>query len=336
MKKLFAILLCTALMAVLVIPAAAADISVNKAVMGIDGVRDDGYSGPIAIASVHQNADGTNSTNPATGQAWVAWDDGALYVYAEITDKTPNHSTDEGGGQDVDNLEIYMDWNNAKAAGLGALLVQGDDGSWSYGENPGTEAGYPYWQVRVPAGANIDGFQDLGGAMWSDMGWGGVAWESEAHEFFAGPLNGSYNNGYIVEIKINAPVALTEGKQINFDLSIGDNIEGTLRNGQVYTETAAWNDLQWATPNACMSNLTLAGVPAAAPAEEPAAPEQAQSGGEETGGGNEAAPAPEPAPAPPAAAANNNPKVGDEGTVILLAGVMLAAAVTFKKKAAAR
>jgi hypothetical protein len=309
----------------LAIPAAALDITVNKAGITVDGARDEAYSGPIAIASPH----GETPASAAKGNAWIAWEDGALFIYAEITDKTPNHNTDDG---DVDNLETFIDWKNVGAAGGGGEITgrNADDTGWDY--VPGTAAGFPYWQVRVPAAPNLDGQQDVGGAVWSDLDWGAVDWgaadAAAATAFVTKPIDGDYKNGYIVESRIGVPagVALAEGMMIPMDFQICDNIEGAgARNGQMFPVASEYNDMQWAVPSTCKHAVTLGGSAAPA-AAEPAAPPEQQSGGEE------AAPA-EDAPAPaPAAPAVSNPKVGDNGTVVLLAGIMLAAAAIFRKK----
>lgn len=320
MKKILAVILVTVMMVMLAVPVMALDFTANKASPAIDGVKDDAYAGPISIAAIFQNADGTNNTNPATGSAWIAWDDGALYYYVEIYDKTPNHNHPDAA-QNVDNIELYIDWNNAKAAGLGAPLVENDAGYLAYEGDPGTDAAYPYWQVRIPAGPNadVDGEQNLGGAMWFDMGWGGVSWSSEEHTFFAGPLNGDYKTGYVVEIKVDSPVALTEGKLIGFDFGIGDNIEGEGRNGQIYLVESKANDQQWATPTACMGVLTL-GAAYVAPAPEPE-------------------PEPEPEPAAPAevvpapaAPEPSAPKVGDSAIMLVILAVAMAGAFVIAKR----
>jgi len=326
MKKILAFVLIAVLMAALSIPAAAVvNLTANNGSPKIDGVLDDSYGGPIPIAGVFQNADGTNNMNPAKGEVWVAWDSGALYFYAVINDTTPNHDSESGDGHAVDNVEFYIDWNNVKATGGGGPLLDNGDGTWGY-EDVGTEDGYPYWQVRVPSGPTSDGEQNLSGAMWTDIGWGGVDWASEDHEFVVVPKDGDMKKGYIIEIKIDSPVPLTEGKVLGFDVSIGDNIEGSGRNGQVYLETAGWNDLQWATPNACNGVLKLGGAASASIPDPDPDPEPAPT--------PDPGPDPEPAPAPaPPAPGPSAPQVGDSALIFIALAVALAGAVVISKRA---
>ena len=326
MKKILALAIIIAMISAFAVPAAAVEVTVNNASPVIDGARDDVYSGPVAIASFFQNGDGTNSMSGATGSAWIAWDSSALYFYIEIYDKTPNFTSETDGGHNVDNIEIYIDWNNAKGAGTGGPLVDNGD-SWGT-EDVGAEDGYPYWQVRVPA----DG-SDLSGAIWFDMGWGGVEWASEDHQYFAGPLNGNYSNGYVTEIKVQLPagVSLSEGKIIGFDFGIGDNIDGSGRGAQIYIADVPWNDLQWSTPMACSGVMTLGGAYAPPAADVPDAGDAGAAVDNSAVGGGESAPEPPPVQTRPPSA-----NTGDTGMAALAALTAAAAGVVLLKKKAAR
>jgi len=339
MKKLLALVLVLALTFALAIPAAAlVEVTANKTSPVIDGVRDEAYSGPTPIAAHHQKPDGTNSMDSATGNVWTAWDDGALYFYIEVNDKTPNH-TEDG---DRDNVEIMIDWLNGGATGEGGELTeQNEDGSWGY--EPGTPDGYPFWQVRVFAGPTDDGDNDLGGANWYDVGWGGVEWGADAFadvcEYFNGPLDGSYRNGYVIEIKIGLPegVSLSEGMVIPFDIQICDNINGAgTRDGQAFLAPSDANDMQWAVPSTLMGRLALGGAPAVAvPEVQEEAPAEAPAEAPEAVGGGDAAPEPPPVAPAPAPARPPSANTGDAG-MIALAALMAAALTGFvilKKKA---
>jgi hypothetical protein len=246
-----------------VIPAAAiVDLSATKAGrIVIDGVRDDIYSGPYEIASHYQNSAGTNDMNSATGKVWTAWDNNALYFYFEIYDATPNHTND---GRN-DNIGIYIDWNNVKAAGGGGEL---SEEYWTTGDYSTSIMGtsgpdYPYWQVTIPAARDMDGWQDLGGAFW--FGLGEVFWNpfeiEDATTFVTRSIDGNWQNGYIVEARILAPdyVTLHEGKQIPIDFEINDNIHGAgIINGRAYLADSEYNNTQWCIPSSCTGLLTLA------------------------------------------------------------------------------
>lgn len=334
MKKFLALVLCTAMMAILAIPALAASVTVPQASPVIDGELDASYVGPYPIKYVLAGTDAAG----ATGDVWVAWDSSALYFYLKIYDKTPNH-TDDG---EKDNVEIHLDWNNIKAAGGGAQMIQADDGSWTYDGDPGTDPGYPYWQVRTFAGPDIDNINVLSGAYWWDMGWGSVAWDGGgAYDnlvFFNGPLDGNYLKGYVVEIKMDAPegVTLTEGKQIPFDIQICDNIYGSgTRDSQIWLTNSAWNNIQWAIPQSCAGLLTLAGASAPAdvvtlPAEVPQ--DVVVSGGEEAAPAPvENAPAVEDVPAPVVPVVTS-PAVGDSAIMLIVLVMALAGAVVITKR----
>jgi hypothetical protein len=202
----------------------------------IDGVRDAAYAGPVTIAT--PNAD--SPANTATGKAWTAWNDNKLYFYIEVADTTRNPRHEESHWA-ADSIEIFIDWN----AGRGGETIA----------SPET----PYWQLRIPA-------YDTGkltGGIWTGIGFEWVEWDpalfNEACEWVVVPLNGSWNNGYIIEIAIPAPegVILSEGKQIPFDFQINDNMAGISRDGTVHLAESGLNDQQWSTPYACMGLLTL-------------------------------------------------------------------------------
>jgi len=321
----------------------AANVTVPRASPVIDGVLDDVYAGPYPIAFVLPDKD----PNGAKGEVWVAWDDVALYFYLKIIDRTPNH-TEDG---DRDNVEIHIDWNNIKATGGGAQMMQNDEGGWTYDGDPGTDEGFPYWQVRAWAGPDIDGNNFLSGANWWDMGWGSVAWDGggayDDFAFFNGPIDGNYRNGYIVEVKIDAPegVVLSEGKQIPFDIQINDNINGEgERESQIWLTNSPWNDIQWAIPQACNGLLTLGGPPQAAgagdageaPAGETGGGAAEAGGAGETGDNNAAAGGGDAAPEPPPVQRPPSTNTGDAGVITLVALIAAAIAgiVIFRKKTA--
>jgi hypothetical protein len=249
MKKILALVLCAALLA---IPAAAADVTANKATITINGVRDDAYGGPIDITAPRLNADDfENAAGAATGKVWTAWDDANLYFYVEVNDRTPN-SQDGGSGND-DNIEIFIDWNAGK----------GEPGEAS------PEA--PFWQIRVWSGNN----DEIGG-YWreDDPHWNIDAFA--ASEWFTGPLNGSYSNGYVIEIKVPAPpvATLSERKVIPFDVQVCDNMDGAGgREGQMFIGHAGDgidDNEKWQTPGYLSGVMTLGGVYVApAVVEEP-------------------------------------------------------------------
>ena len=264
MKRILAFAILAAMMLALAIPASAVkDVTANKFTPVIDGVLDDGYNGPYDIDTPHFDDEGNPEDRPAgaaTGKVWMAWDDTSIYYYIEVYDTTPNH--DDGAEDEC--VELYFDWNNGHH--------DSDEGS--------DEA--PMWQLKVgPVDPDaLYGYtRDGGGA-----NWGQGSYFEEYSEWFVGPLNGSYNNGYIVEIKVSPPsdiITLSEGKVITTDYQLADNMEGAGRTCITFFDHigAGINDNdRWNTSAYLQARLTLGGPPQAAVVEEEPEP---MGGGEE-------------------------------------------------------
>ena len=313
MKKIIAIVMFAAMIIMLAIPVAALDITVNKGTPAIDGVREDFYVGPFSIANRSNTANGEDEPAGATGEVWLAWDETALYVYTVVSDKTPNY---EGSDMhQADSAECFIDWKNAKGAGLGGPM--NDDGTY---DDVGTEEGYPFWQVRWPRSTEKGDYTTLGGANWFDMGWGGVEWGGggEFDNFTWVVIDTA--DGYTCEIKIEAPgLTLAEGQKIPFDLQINDNQEGNERTSMVWMTGFYGNGQQWATPQACGVLLTLGAAPAA-----PVVPDEPVVDDNGDGGDEVVAP---PVVNPPSA------QTGDSGIMLVVLAVVLAGAVVFAKRA---
>jgi hypothetical protein len=166
----------------------------------------------------------------ATANVWMAWDENALYVYAIVDDTTPNHGDGDWG---FDNLEIFIDWNAGR------------------GTNASITDATPYWQVRVSPTAGRPNNAIVSGTIYNSPG---VSFASHVTAI-AVPIDGDWNNGYIVEARIEAPssVALYSGKQIPVDFQVGDNMLGTGRSGQKFLVSDPSNDTHWP----CMGLLLL-------------------------------------------------------------------------------
>lgn len=274
MKKLLTLVLATAMVIMLSIPAMAiVNYTAHEAIVGIeiDGVRDEAYGSDndcMVIAAPLGLPEGKYTTSGmATGKAWVAWDNEALYYYMEVYDETPNHECD---GKN-DNVEIYIDWNAGRG---GELTEEAEDGTMGY--EPGQPEGYPAWQIFIPAAENQDGFQDFEGCILENtedqQSWTGFIWSPTAAGIFmdvcewaTGPIDDNWRRGYFIEIRIPAPagsedretgstvdVKLVKGKEIPVDFQIGDNINGVDQDSadaRVYlVKDDKYNDRQWACP----------------------------------------------------------------------------------------
>ena len=322
---------------VLAIPAlAAVELTVNKVDgIEIDGVRDEGYSGPVDINVPWQNFTGTNQLDDsvANGKAWIAWDDDALYYYIEVYDETPNHTQD--GRNDA--VEIFIDWNKGQG-GEASLNEDASNADYTIG-NPD---GCPAWQVRVFAAPDADGYHDLKGCILeTELGFGGgVAFDpyvfDETCTFVTGPIEeGNWRRGYYIEIRIPKPaggdfmetgssvdVTLSIDKQIPFDFQIWDNILGVgTRDAQIFMEDSPFNNLQWGVPSAYHGLMTLAGY---AETDEPDDDDETDDddipsgfiGGDDDGDDDEEEITT--TTAPPATTRPPQPKVGDSNSMIFV------------------
>jgi len=284
----------------------------------IDGVRDDIYSGPYAVASTKAGTD----PNLAWGNLWVAWDPSALYFYIEVFDTTPRHLS-ESIDLYNDNVEFFIDWNAGKGGEVGERNAE-DTG---YEVVPGNPDGCPFWQVRVYAAPNLDGVQPLGGLIlegetgdWSVFDWGAGEYVFEdVCEFKTLPLDGNWNYGYIIEIKIPAPdgVTLSLDKQIPMDIQIIDYVADSQTGwGKKFMADYMYNDCQWAVPYTCQGIMTLKA--------DPPPPTTVETITDEDG---------EVITPPPTNSTPRPPKVGDNALMIIVLLVSLAGAVVLVKRA---
>jgi hypothetical protein len=302
MRKILALAIVVTMLFALAIPAAAVvNMTANKATITLDGTLNEEYSGPYDIASGHRSEDGEllNPANAATGKVWTAWDETGLYFYVEVYDTTPNHY-DFG----AESLEVYIDWN--------AGLHDSDEAT--------DEA--PTWQIRVSPvdDQEMTGYsRDANGPNWSTSAF------EDYIEWVIVPLNGSnWNDGYIVEMKINLPGfagTLTEGRSIPMDFQVCDNITGDGRDaitflghiGEGIDDNSRWN-----TSAYYQGRVILGGVYVPQADDEP----------EAAAGGGEEADATTPLPRP-------TPRTGDAGVTALIALMAIAAAgiAVFRRKA---
>ena len=304
MKKILAFVFVAVLMFTLALPAmAAVQIDAPKGTPVVDGVKDDCYGAGVDVKAWRE---GTNKESGAWGTVYAAWDENFIYYYMEVIDTTPNHSHDSNDYQ-TDNVEFFLDWFNAKEE-------DSADGS-------------PYHQIRIHSGngAGDQGYDVTGAAnkQWGDMSF----IENLKHVVL--PLNGSMNNGYIIELAISVKdveggIKLVEGMNIAIDFQVADNQEGEGRDSQAFIMASDTNDSQWTNPSTCNGLLVLgAAKPAPAPEPEPE-PEPAVGGGDENVHVVDTpAPAPAPAPVVPSPV---SPDTGD--SVVLLGAIMVLAAAS--------
>ena len=304
MKKLLAILLVAMLFTLPVMAIPPLEITAPKGTpAAIDGVKDDVYSDFYDFKYVEQAADG------AGGKIAVAWDDNYIYCYVEVYDKTPFH--DNTTDWQTDNVEFFFDWNNHKA------------------ESDITNEGEPFWQARIHSAPGVNDYgvtAHSNGRWYKDADW--YDGDNLLIKFVVVGINGKadLSDGYIIEAAFPKAVALTEGKVLGFDATVGDAHDDTSRystamfyNGEDYGMPSD----MWTNPSALKALMTLGAAKAAAATEAPteAAPVAPADGG--------AAAVTPVAPAQPTA-----PITGDAGIITIAIVMMIAAAciVIFRRK----
>jgi len=310
MRKLSALALILAMMFALAVPAMAAvespvQLTANNFTPAINGVRDAEYAGPWDIATNLRNEDGEFPHNPnaAKGKVWAAWDASAVYYFIEVTATTPFQNADFNW----ECVEIFMDWNNGQ-----------------HDSDEGTDE-TPFWQIRVSPvdPTELSGYyRDGSGNQWSQSDF------EDLVEWVLLPLNGSFDNGYIVEMKIGAPAvagALSEGRMIVTDFQVCDSSDGAERDGQMFLGHVAAgidDNSRWNTGAYLSGRLTLGGA---------YVPPSDDAGDDDAMGGGEAADA----EIAPVIERVTSPRTNDAGIMALIALMAIAAAgiVILRKKA---
>ena len=299
MKKFLTVLLCVALILAMSIPALAQQHEKSgKAARGtvvIDGTFKDEYTAAERLTT--DNVFEENDTPAARAEVWVLWDNEALYIYADVKDKTPSGSN-EGTPWTSDSIEFFFDWDNNHAS------VDA-----TYGDNGG--------QIRFSAYASLFGHDILTVGGQSYAGW------IKSNESTMKYVVKTYNGGYIVEAKIPYNDAIKgmakEGAHLGFGIQVNDTVDADINS----TDSARSGHVEWAVGaeanqgwqwSGALDRLILSGdtyvapVPVVeeTPAEQPAAAE--------------AAPAPVVAVATAPASV---PATGDTTIVILMCFVLI-------------
>lgn len=330
MRKIIAFTVVFALMFALAVPALAVDVPVVNMQAGqvtgvtIDGTLDDGFTGPFPIAFAHPGTeDEPNLTSGnATGNAWFAWNPEALYFYIEVYDITPNN-----GGERADQVEVYIAWNGPGTSA--DRLEEGIEAGWGIWPAH-SEEGFPWYQITIPSSPDAFGDQILDGMLAFDDG-SLISGEGAGYEFddmidwITTPLNGSFNNGYVVEMRV--PLAegvepLYEGRVIWIDFAINDNMFGEGRDAHIWLNNSPANNMQWCIPASYTGRVTLqAEAPVIIPDDGGAQGGEGGDAGAGAGGGGTGGTAP----------------TGDAGMIALIALLGLAAgAVVLLRKRATR
>jgi len=262
----------------------------------IDAKFDDAYLAADKLL-VNQMADGEGGGgNEAHGEAWVLWDDVALYFFLKVYDDTPSGNPVKGTWWYNDAVDFAFDFDN---------LYDTDD---QYGDNGGMFKISPYAEADDP--------------VYTHTGFPYCVWLEDKIEHAVDV----YPGGYTIEVKFpyndEMKAMAKEGAYIGLDITICDCIN----DAEIRAGTAHWADdpvdagNNWGYPWA-LDRLVLSGATYVAPTEAPAPVEDVPAPAND-------APAATTTTAAPAA------KTGDAGIIALVAVMALAAGVVvFKRKA---
>ncbi|MCL2814473.1 MAG: NPXTG-anchored protein [Oscillospiraceae bacterium] len=259
-----------------------------------DAVYDKGLK--LDITRKYEPYDWSPDTT-STGAAWILWQDGFLYLYAEINKAIgallPQGDYADQSGQPwmTDSLEIFLDWPNDSEGG-------------------------EFDQYRIDA----YGYRSFQNNFTGENSYGDE--EKASDGIFEGKAKIIDNNNYAVEFKI--PLQTNPGS-IGFLLQINEMWDESTRS-VVFSGSSTGNANSW-VPIECdfivLASTEVTAVVAVeepAPAEpEPAAPPPAEEA---------------PAEAPPPPVVSTPPQTGDTAVIIFAALILTAAAgmVVFKKR----
>ena len=245
MKKIAAILLVCAML----IPAGALGALANSAnksfgnvpesadAIAIDGVKDAVYDQGLRISIDKGQLYGEAEPPSSSGVAWLLWQDGFLFVFAQITDPTPfTPSADTQSNQPwwTDSAEVFLDPDNS------ASTDTNDANAVQYRID---STGYRSFEDR------INGTNSYGGDA------------ATANGVFDGAAV-TTSTGYNVEFKI--PITETAGGEIGLLLQINDIIADGVSREMVFPDQSilAESALNWTPVN--WDYIVLSGTTAAA------------------------------------------------------------------------
>ncbi len=221
MKKIFASILATALVATLSVAASAADFTASSALNNeivVDGVKDLAYvSASVAIDVIE-----TEPAGGATGNAYMAWDNDYLYVFAEVTDEVLTSLDTHTSIWSNDSLEVYLN-------------LSGEEGEITAINAAQYTAG-PNYTAWAGGGLHRDNNMDASSFAWV---------ETDA--------------GYDIEFAIawGDDYTAAEGATFPFCLGINDDADGDGATREFHNFAASAHGTAFSTADSTWDNLTL-------------------------------------------------------------------------------
>ncbi len=222
MKKIFASILATALVATLSVAASAADFTASSALnnpITVDGVKDLAYVSAPAAITVAETEGGEGG---ATGNAYMAWDDEYLYVFAEITDEALTPVDQVTSIWSTDSIEVYLN-----LAGEDGEITAINAAQYTVGPN------YTAW---AGGGMHRDNNMDASKFAWeiTDAGWNmevAIAWGDD--------------------------YSAAEGEAFPFCVGINDDADGDGSTREFHNFTGANQGTAWQTADSNWDTLNL-------------------------------------------------------------------------------
>ena len=218
MKKLAIVLLVSFLIAAMAISASAASFEAAKGTPTIDAEKDEAYS---VAKEIDISVEVNGNTGNATAKAVALWDNDALYVYIDVTDKVV---TKEKCAEDptthwhTDSAEIYID-----------LVNTGDDDV-----------------------TTINAAQYTGGLVYGGNDWGGRGMHWDANHEACTYATKTTGTGWVLEAKIvwGSDYKPAVDSVIGFTIAINDDADGTDgRENQAFPSDAAQSNAWQMTGN---------------------------------------------------------------------------------------
>ena len=308
MKKIIAILtVITLLFALMSVPVLAhkdnksyGNVTKSADDIKIDAVKDAVYDKGLKL-DVNRQYDGEGIGDyGTTGTAWILWQDGFLFVFAEIKqvflqDKGEAEDKQSGQPWECDSFEVFLDFSN-EAEGGDCDQFRID--AW----------GYRSFEQRTTTGENS---------------YGGDASSADGVFEGAAVINGT---NYNVEYKIPFQHPAGAGSQIGLLLQINDMVEGGAGRSIVFSGSSTGESRSWQAAE--FDYIVLSDEKVTAVVQEaPAVPDVPEVDENAMGGGD--------VPVPDVIAPPAPPKTGDAG-IIIFAALMLAGVVVFRKKIAVK